>query len=436
MAKGPAPGWGNAAYPRGDAACRRFLHDRSGTAVLIFGLALPVVMGMGGAAVDYTALNRQRTALQGAADMAALSAAKELAIGQYSAARSQVMAEGSVQAVLGPETRRVGVAVQAISPDRASIIEVTVSQPRESYFRRLLGEAPERIEVRAKAVLFGKRKLCVIALDGTSADTIYMKSNSWLTARDCDVHSNSASASGINTDSGIQLTAARTCSSGGYRGQGSFRGERLSDCPVVRDPLAERAPPAVGACRVDNKPVIDRGSQGARHRLQPGIYCGGLFIGGNSVVEFAPGEYVIKDGPLVVDSNADVRGDDVGFYLTGKDATFQFLSNARVDLDAPRTGSLAGLLFFEDSASPLLREHTIKTNYASNMTGTIYLPRGRFVVDATNDVAQQSAFTVIVSHQILLTANPKLVLNTNYGQTSVPVPPGLGQLGGEVRLAQ
>jgi hypothetical protein len=418
------------------AAFDRFRVDRSGGALILFGLMLPVLMGLCGAAVDYTVWNFQRTKLQGAADLAALSAAKELAVSQYSAARSQAVAQGSVHSLLDRERDRVGLRVEATSPDQQSVIQVRVSQPRQTRFSHLIFDVPERLEVKSEALLHGKRKLCVIALDQNSADTIYLKSNSWLTARDCDIHSNSVSSSGISTDSGIQVTAMRTCSRGGYRGQGVFRGERASDCPNVKDPLTDRAPPGIGLCRVDNKPVIDQGSLGARHRLQPGTYCGGLFIGGNSAVEFAPGEYVIKDGPLTIDSNADVQGDDVGFYLTGKDAVFQFVSNARINLDAPRVGPLAGLLIFEDRAAPPLREHAIKTNFASNMTGTIYLPRGRFVIDATNDVAQQSAFTVIVSLQLLLTANPKLVLNTNYSQTSVPVPTGLGQLGGEVRLSQ
>nr|WP_156446621.1 MULTISPECIES: hypothetical protein [unclassified Bradyrhizobium] len=42
--------------------------------------------------------------------------------------------------------------------------------------------------------------------------------------------------------------------------------------------------------------VIDKGSPNARHVLQPGTYCGGLFIGGNSFVRFEPGTYIIKDG--------------------------------------------------------------------------------------------------------------------------------------------
>ncbi|MFC0372898.1 pilus assembly protein [Methylobacterium isbiliense] len=318
----------------------------------------------------------------------------------------------------------------------ATTVRVEVRMPRQDTFAGLFGIAPGELAADATAILSGQRKLCVLALDASAAQAVYLKSNSWLTARDCDVHSNARHAAGISTDSGIQVTAAKVCSSGGFTGQGSFRGgTRLSDCAQIPDPLAGRAALTVGSCKASNLQVVDRGAPGSRYRLTPGTYCGGLFIGGNSVVQFDPGEYVISGGPFVVDSNAEVAGDGVGFYLTGANARFQFLSNARVDLDAPTGGPLAGLLFYEDRHAGEMREHEIKSNYVSNMTGTIYLPKGRLVVDATNEVAQQSHFTVIVSRQILLTANPKLVVNANYGLTSVPVPKGLGPSEGTIRLA-
>jgi hypothetical protein len=237
-------------------------------------------------------------------------------------------------------------------------------------------------------------------------------------------------------DSGIRVTANLTCSAGGFDGQGRVEGKKLTDCPAASDPLSERGAPAIGSCTFNNHSVIDQGNKDARHKLTPGTYCGGLFIGGSSAVEFAPGVYVIKDGPLVFDSNADIRGNHVGFFLAGSTATVQFLGNARVDLNAPKDGPLAGLLLFEDRSAPLLREHKIKTDFANNLTGTIYLSRGRFVVDATNDIAQQSAYTVIVTRQLWLTRSPKLVLNTMYGKSDVPVPKGLGPLAGNARLIE
>jgi hypothetical protein len=51
-------------------------------------------------------------------------------------------------------------------------------------------------------------------------------------------------------------------------------------------------------------------------------------------------------------------------------------------------------------------------------------------------VADQSAYTVIVSRQLRLSAGPNLVLNANYSSTDVPVPDGVGPLGAKVSLSQ
>ncbi|KQT19378.1 hypothetical protein ASG40_00510 [Methylobacterium sp. Leaf399] len=412
-----------------------FRASTSGGTLVLFALALPVLMGIGGVAVDYGTWVKQRSQLQAAADAAAMAAARELAVNAFEPLRMQAVAESWAKKAFPADGAEIGLATTVSSLDDGRSVQVRLTSERQQTLSGMLAIVPGTIEASSVATLRGQRKVCVIALDPASSATIHLKSNAWLTAKGCDVHSNAVSSSGIASDSGIQVTAARVCSGGGFSGQGTFYGSRIGDCRGIDDPLADRLAPSPSAgCTATKASVVDKGTAGGRHLLQPGTYCGGLFIGGNSYVSLAPGEYVIKDGPFVVDSNADVRGDGVGFYLTGTGSTFQFLSNARVDFNAPRSGAMAGLLFFEDRAAPLLRNHEIKTNYASNMTGTVYLSRGRFVVDATNDVAQQSAFTVIVTRQMLLTANPKLTINTNYGATTVPVPKGLGQTDGDVHL--
>jgi hypothetical protein len=58
-------------------------------------------------------------------------------------------------------------------------------------------------------------------------------------------------------------------------------------------------------------------------------------------------------------------------------------------------------------------------------SGTIYLPVGDLVVDATNPVADQSAYTAIIAQHIELNKGPNLVLNADYDLTNVPAPEGL-----------
>jgi hypothetical protein len=79
--------------------------------------------------------------------------------------------------------------------------------------------------------------------------------------------------------------------------------------------------------------------------------------------------------------------------------------------------------------------HQINTARAKRLTGTIYLPGGRLLLDAPVRVAEESDYTVLVVNRLDLQAGPNLVLNSNYSKSRVPVPVGLGPIGARnVRL--
>jgi hypothetical protein len=57
-------------------------------------------------------------------------------------------------------------------------------------------------------------------------------------------------------------------------------------------------------------------------------------------------------------------------------------------------------------------------------------------VDGTQPVADQSAYTAIVTRRVELTQSPNLVINSSYDATDVPVPNGIGPATGKTRLTQ
>ncbi|MDX1715908.1 MAG: pilus assembly protein, partial [Anderseniella sp.] len=192
-----------------------------------------------------------------------------------------------------------------------------------------------------------------------------------------------------------------------------------------------RAAPTVGACDHTGLSVNSE-----TRTLDPGVYCGGLLISGSSTVTFNPGVYVIKDGALQVTHTASVSGTHVGFYLTGTGSRFLFAGGSSVSLSAPKDGPMAGLLFFEDRSNAGGTRHEIVSENARELVGTIYLPKGDFAVSSKQPVADQSAYTAIIANSIQLHKYPRLVLNTNYHLTDVPVPSGLGSTGQGVVLTK
>jgi hypothetical protein len=131
----------------------------------------------------------------------------------------------------------------------------------------------------------------------------------------------------------------------------------------------------------------------------------------------------------VTGSKTTLQGTNVGFYLTGTNAVITFGGLSNISLTAPNSGAMAGLLFWEDASVQALQTHSIQSNNARVLLGTIYLPRGILSVTSNTPVADQSAYTVIVARRLNLSSSPNLVLNTGYGATDIPVPAGVGPTG-------
>jgi hypothetical protein len=81
------------------------------------------------------------------------------------------------------------------------------------------------------------------------------------------------------------------------------------------------------------------------------------------------------------------------------------------------------------------RQHQIFSNNAQTLTGTIYMPKGEILIDASQPIAAYSAYTVLVVNQLHLCAGPTLALNTNYTATDVPVPMGVGPYSAKIFLS-
>jgi hypothetical protein len=112
---------------------------------------------------------------------------------------------------------------------------------------------------------------------------------------------------------------------------------------------------------------------------------------------------------------------------------------------------MAGILMYDDptGATALLnpviagkynklldsaREHLILSNNARTLIGTIYMPKGRLIIDADKPIADKSAYTVLVVQQLDLYSGPNLILNSDYGASEIPVPAGVGNYGGRISL--
>lgn len=406
-----------------------FLRCSFGGVAVSMAVATPAVFAVVGVAADFAAFTMKKGELQAAADAAALAATRELSVIQTGGAMAakastgggtiEEIAKSYVTSAIGDRGGAVSTAVEI--DEGSGTVKVTVTENWQPFFAHFLGADITPVASDARAELVGESKVCIIATTASGLGAVSMTKNSHLEAKGCSIYSNSTNSSGFYLGSGSTIDAELVCSAGGvYDNGGTSTTKVLTDCPPLADPLAGRAPPSFGACDF-SKTSISSGSV----TLQPGVYCGGIAVSGAAKVTFAPGNYIIKDGLFFVKDTASITGQNVGFYLTGTLSLIQFWGDATIDLSGAEDGDMAGLLFFEDPKSGPFRIHNIRSKHASNLTGTIYLPKGNLLVDPTAAVAEKSAYTAIVAKRLIVDNGPSLVLNTNYGATKVPVPAGI-----------
>lgn len=412
----------------------KFWSDIRGNIIVLTALVLPFLLAGTGMAIDYNVWLGQRKNLQGIADAAALAAARELYLANASS--SQITAVAQSMAKAHQDAGDTGISVSAKLGADGGSVEVTASQKGRAYFTPMIMKTPPQISAQAIARAMGGGRICVIGLDGESADTISTSKSGQMFAPECGVYSNSVSPEGFAATGSGYFEAELLCSAGGFHGAKSqLRESALPDCPAIEDPLVGRAPPSYGGCDYNNHAVLGGGFSAAATTLYPGVYCGGITIKA-AKVNFEPGVYVIKDGPLSFAAKAQITGENVSFYLVGDTSVFSAESETFVYLTAPKDGDMAGILFFEDRNAPLLREHVVKSDDARVLLGTFYLPRGRLVIRTSRPIADKSAYTAIVAYQVAVDLNSRLVINADYDATDIPVPEGVGPVGGNIILTQ
>lgn len=422
---------------------RRYRGCSRGGVMMTAAVSFPLVFAVFGLASDYAMMFKLRGELQAAADAAALAAAHEIPLSKSNPQQivnsaktfAQYQLTGEADAAPPPDSEqqyRMAAAASASGPDaslvvdaevveKASAVKVRITDRWTPFFAHFIDGGITPIEVEATARYVGHSNVCVLGLSINST-SIELRNSARLEGRNCAVYSNSTISSGLTVAQDATLDSKLNCVAGGFSAgrTSAVTPPPVTDCPHLDDPLASRPAPNLGGCDHTGM-VID--SQTVD--LNPGVYCKGLAISGTAKVTLNPGIYIIDGGALHVSDTASLAGENAGFFLTGKGSVIHFSPGTTISLGAPETGALAGLLFYEDRNVTGVRNHSIKSNNAHHLLGTIYLPKSKLTIDASKPIADQSAYTAIVVNELVLMSGPNLVLNTDYDLTDVPVPDGI-----------
>jgi len=286
--------------------------------------------------------------------------------------------------------------------------------------------------------------LCVLIVGPTStSDNVHLTSTSNIQALQCLVHSNFA----VTVDSGALLQAYAT--EAGTTATGSITPAASTGAPTLKDPFVNASFPAPAPCLSPIPAQINMGaggtvpagpgtvgydasSTGSAYTLQAGQHFGDITVEGGATLTLAAGEHYFC-GKMEVKGGGKLIGNDaVMVFEPG--GTIVFGNNASVNLNGRKSGPLAGFVVIADRS--YTTDFHIQSDPISNITGTIYIPSARLMVDGSSQGAAASAWTVLAAKSFNLNGSTKLVINANYTGSDVPVPYGVGNKRAPVHLAQ
>lgn len=386
---------------------RRFCRDNRGNVAMIFGIVLVPLIGLIGLAIDYGIWTHQRAALFKAADSASIAGLRRLldAIAQGDTGGAATRAEATAAAFI--TASGIGATVNLVSASTGDPPKVTVelSQQAGVFFSRIVFPELVDIGVVSEAVATRVPDACVIALEPTARVGIDFNLSGSVVAHNCSIWSNAQTDRSIDGNGSGSVKSAATCAVGTALAKGkiSFEPAVRSGCLPVHDPLASWEPPAVAGCSASNTRLEKPGI----YILDPGVYCGGLAIHGGAVVRLKPGLYVMKDGPLTVLGNSSLSGSDVSILLTGRRAAVNFGGAAVVDLSAPSSGPMAGIVIAAGRDQPI-ETSVLRGGSLFRLEGHLYLPTHDLRYSGGPSGALPADYTTVVGRTITFDGNVQI----------------------------
>ena len=397
--------------------------DRRGSIAVITALLAPVLLLLVAGVVDVTSLRGDWTQMQDVSDAAALNGAKTL--GLTSAAGIAAQARQFSQTELVDVATRIPFTVSTSISSDGSQVTVAIDGHRPSIFGSLLPPGGWSVHAQSTAAALAKVPLCVLATNPGSSNVVQLGGTSQMTAGACLVQSDND----VSVTSGAFLKAAVVQSVGAA--SGNISPAPQVGAPAIADPFASMSiTTPLPLCSLLDIITYTTGNT----ILAPGVHCGNIKVQNGATLTLLPGEHYFLSGGLDMLGSSTLTGSDVVLIFDDK-SKFTFEQNSSIDLSGRQSGAFAGFVIATTRTNT--NPFTISSTSAHKLLGTVYIPSAVLDVTGTgNQVADQSAWTVIVAKSINLTGSANLVINSNYAGTAVPIPVGVGSAGPtKVRLS-
>jgi len=428
-------------------------HKRQRGSIAILGtLTMTALFGMLGLTFDAAYLYHLRRNAQMAADAGAKAGSIEM---QNGSSNDTVKDQAKAEAATNGFTDGVnGVTVTVNKPPvggswdgNANAVQVIVKQAVPTSFMQVLGLANAQVVAESVG---GKQSgtNCVYALNPAKDGAITVSGGTSNVQANCGVVDDSSTSHAFNISGGATFSAT---SVGVVGGVADTSGADLcgSNCTVTNapnkpitgaayeaDPLRSIAQPSSGgACTYSGlgtltggtpapavtPPITGNGTAGSPFILSPGTYCDGVKLS-SAYATFNSGTYIMKgisgsNQSLNISGTSNVTGTNVTFFLTATSGsnyrTIAVSGGSTTNFTAPASGSLAGMLFFQDRTLTGVNNNGQESfTGGSNLTlqGALYFPLDN--VTFSGGTAAHPDYLIIVADTITFSGGS--TINNDY----------------------
>jgi hypothetical protein len=283
-------------------------------------------------------------------------------------------------------------------------VTATITENLPQLFSRVGSHNTATVSVRSTAGVFlHPAAACIYAL--APAGTGFSIGGTITIQSGCGIYVDSNDATSAMTGGGnSKITASQINVVGGFNPNG---GTTISPTPTTgvqatTDPLASRSAPDVPtSCDISGISAGQSITMPASGTIR---VCGDFTLNSNQTTTIPGGTYVLSSGAINWKNGTLRATGPVTFYMTGTFTGITINGNMDVQLNAPPTGALRGMLFFLDR-SITLTGNSVTMNGGSNMllNGSLYFPTSDIKYSGGN--ATSNEYTALIAQHINFIGN-------------------------------
>ncbi len=275
------------------------------------------------------------------------------------------------------------------------------------------------LPVSARAVAVGRPvQLGVLALQQTGSSTFRFDAKGNMAVTSGAVFVNSSDAAALAVSNRGTLSAASFSVTGDYTNTGTIQGQVYPSMQRMPDPLLALPMPDTSGLGVQSSSPMNIGSAAI---LAPGIYKGGVSIGGSAAVFMLPGLYIMQGGGFQISGSADVVGFTPLIYNTtgtGPPGPININSTGTVALTASATGAHQGITIIQDRA--LTQPLTVMGNGSTFIGGAVYAPAAPVTLNGNDKQKSDMLGTAYICATLHVGGDGNFSIDTTINPLLVP----------------